>query len=65
MDVTLVTDDSGNTRALHIRKVPTLLLYLLKDAALKEGVSLRRYVIKTLAVATTRALGDYEIDYRD
>ena len=49
MDVSVVTDDLGNTRALHIRKVPTLLLYLLKDAALKEGVSLRRYVIKTLA----------------
>ena len=65
MDVTLVTDDSGNTRALHIRKVPTLLLYLLKDAALKEGVSLRRYVIKTLALATTGAVADYEIDFEE
>jgi len=65
MDVTLVTDDSGNTRALHIRKVPTLLVYLLKDAALKDGVSLRRYVIKTLALATSGVLADFEFDDRD
>lgn len=65
MDVTIVTDDTGNTRALHIRKVPTVLLYLLKDAALKEGVTLRRYVIRTLALATSGDLGDLDIDYRE
>lgn len=65
MDVTLVTDETGNTRALHIRRVPTLLLFLLKDAALKEGVTLRRYVIKTLALATSGTFDDLDIDYRE
>jgi len=61
-DVTEFKEEFG---ALNIRRVPRSLLYQLKENALWEGVTLRRYVLKTLALAASGDLGDLEIDYRD
>jgi hypothetical protein len=65
MDVTDVTDLKEEFGDLNIRRVPRFLLYELKSNALKEGVTLRRYVLKVLALSTSGDLGDLEIDYRD
>jgi hypothetical protein len=63
--VTNVTNIKENFGDLNIRRVPRFLLYQLKDHALQEGVTLRRYVLKILALSTSGDLADLEIDFRD
>jgi hypothetical protein len=65
MTVTGVTDPKENYGDLNIRNVPRFLLYQLKENALREGVTLRLYILKTLALAASGDLCDLEIDYRD
>ena len=65
MDVTDVTDSKENYGDLNIRHVPRFLLYQLKENALHEGVTLRRYVLKLLSLSTSGALEDWEIDFRE
>lgn len=61
-DVTAIKENFGD---LNIRHVPRFLLYQAKIAALNEDVTLRRYVVKLLEIATSGDLADLEIDFRD